>query len=188
MVAIHEMGGHDANTSHSHPDLAAELKRTVPEGGMAYSSLGYLASVYEDAGSAEVIPVIDDIALAVAEDFERWEKEMDGATPPALVIINRKDAGGAISLWEAHPSEETEAAARHILHYATVATPKAMQQAWADAYRNAFELMVRARNDHEADPSNELLTLTSALRQNKIARRGVELVEQYDDLYRRDDN
>ena len=170
----------------------AQLKQHLPEGGMAYQSMGEIAELYaeSDAPAAQIDPIVEDIAMNVATDFKRWEEEINSnnARPPRVIDINRNDAGSAISLWELHPSEETEAAARHILHYANNAVPAVRRQAWSEAYMTAFNLMVQSRRDHEANPAIDVLTLTNALRQNKIARQSVELVEQYDRFYRPNDN
>ncbi len=164
----------------------------LPEGGMAYKSFGSLAQRYVEIGdtAARFDPKIDEIAHGVSIDFDKWESEMNGISPSPLLVINRNDAAGAIALWQAHQSENTESAARHILHYASVATPKARQQEWSEAYAAAFELMVKASRNNQEDK----LTLSTALRQTKIARHSLKdqetfsyIVEDYDDIFSNND-
>lgn len=175
------------------PHLAIEaITDNIPEGGMAYRSFGNLAHLYDGLDSSEaeteLNPVVDRIAKSVTEDFTKWEEEMDGISPSPIVIINRKDAIGAITLWETHPSEDTEDAARHILHYAAVTTPATKRQDWSEAYFEAFKLMVDSRRNKENDDSLDLLSLTSALRQYSSRRRGAKAVLNYDDIFVENDN
>ena len=172
-------------------DLEA-IANEIPDGGMAYRSFGDLAHLYEelDPKDAEIdlSPIVDMIAQGVIDDFAKWDAEMDSASPSPHVVINRNDAVGAITLWETHPSENTEAAARHILHYAAVTTPATKRQDWSEAYFEAFKLMVEARSNKEHDDSLDLLSLTTALRQYSSRRRGAEAVKNYDNIFVENDN
>jgi hypothetical protein len=178
------------NDTH-HIDLE-RVTSEIPQGGLAYRSFGELANLYEELApqdaETELNPIVDKVAKEVSEDFAKWDEELDGPTPSAPLVINRKDAIGAITLWQTHPSEHTEAAAEHILHYAAVATPGARRQSWSEAYFEAFKLMVAAKHAKDADASKDLMSLTTALRQHSERRLGSEVVQKYESNYVENDN
>lgn len=151
----------------------------IPDGGMAYKSFGELTHLCEefdiDSEEIDLRPIIDMIAKGVATDFKRWEEELNGTESTHYLNINRRDAVNAVQLWQVHPSEETEAAARHILHYASYAVPKIRKQRWAENFLPAFESMVKAHQD----ANQENITLDTALRQIAIAKHSIKDQETF---------